>query len=397
MSFRLTSALALTLGARLFSALLSFLVFAQVAAALPAGASARVMFFSFAFGFALATFRSFHVVTAGITGGESRAQRMRRVRAASRAVFGLAAVLSPGTALLLHAQGVGWGVALAGSLLTVVCAPDPDLARAVLRRSPLLPLQTAAGGALGSVLILVVPSPDEAVCALAFLLQWAPVAIYQMAFGRRLVRPVVVGRDRRSRMARSGIAVGLLLAGFDGAILNAPFILALPLPAIAALDLAVGNRLFVASLALFSLVASWVISGDMPRLARRVGVATPLVFIAMQSTCGLLLGSLYAALYAYIAGNRVSGTALLVFVLVLLSYTCHAAAIRFAALRTPVVVRVAAYGATLAGFYALMLGPAVQPQPRLWLIVLGVVVALVAPASVLGWRAARDRALERLP
>ena len=381
---RLGRAVVSTLGLRVVSALLSFVVFAQVAAKLPPGPGARVLFFSFAFGFALATLRGFHVIHAAVTGHERCVQRWRQVRRSARVTTGLAMLVSPGTAALLLSQGVPWGVALAGAALTIACAADIDLARAVLRRAPLLPLLTATGGALGCTLLLLVPAPDERLCAIAFLLQWLPVALQQLVLAPRLLRRAQRRPTPGSRRAwPAGVGAGLLLAGFDGAVLNAPFILALPLPAAQALDLALGNRLFVASLALFALIGTWVISGDVARVARRLRIGTALAFGLLQGASGLVLGAVYALIFAGVAAQRVGVVALLVFAVLLLAYCAHAAAVRFAAPAVPVALRMAAYGLTLAAFYALMLWQRGLAAPSLAVIVVCVVGALLLPAAAL--------------
>jgi len=393
MSLRLIHAAAATLGARLLSALLSFLVFAQVAKALPPASSARVLFFSFAFGFALATFRTFHLVSAGVTGGESRSQRCRRIRAASRSLLPLTLWLAPATCALFVAQGVSWPVAVAALLLTVVCAHDLDLARAVVGRPPLLPWLTALGGLMGSALLLGPIGVSETVCAAAFLLQWTPVAAYQLWHGPRLLslrarRGAVVGKDTKSLSATAG---SFLVAIFDGAVLNAPFILALPLAAAAALDLALGNRLFVASLALFSLVGSWVVSGDLQRLAGRAGLSTAKLFAYGQFTLAAVIGGVYAGLYLGLAQQPVGANALAVFVFVLLAYVLHSTAMRFAVTRASTAVRVAVYGPTLVIFYTVMLWQRVALAPSLWFVVAAVVAGLTVPAAVMAWHVSRHR------
>ena len=390
-SKRLIHAVASTLGARLVSAMLSFLVFAKVASALAPTSAARVLFFSFAFGFALATFRTFHLIGGGITGVESRSQRCRRVRAVSRTLMLLSLLLSPATAALLLTQGIGWPIAMAGVLLTVVCAHDLDLVRAVVGRPPLLPWLTAMGGAMGLALLLCTGEPTEAMCGLAFLLQWLPVAVYQLRFGKRLLRlalPGALGAGSRSRAISTPGT--FLVSIFDGAVLNAPFILALPMVPAAAVDLALGNRLFIASLALFSLVASWVVSGDVRRLALGLGVHQATVFAVLQFLPAMAIGGLYAGIYGWVAKQDVSTRALVIFVVTLGAYMLHATAIRFAATGTAAATKTAAYSVALAGFFALMLLQRLSGAPQLGVVVGAVVVALSAPALLMFWSSNRS-------
>ncbi len=397
MSLRLLQSAAWTLCARLLSALLSFGVFAQVAAALPAGAAARVLFFSFAFGFVLASLRTFHLVSAGITGRETRSQRLRALRAPARRLGWLALGLVPLTIALLYAQGVVVAAAVAGALLTVACAHDLDLLRAVAGRAPVLPWLTFAGGVLGAGVLLAAPT-SELGCALAFLAQWLPVAVYHALYLRRLVKGRAKGPRTAARAIGAGLhpsapqtAATLLLSVFDGAVLNAPFLLALPLAAAAAVDLALGNRLFIASLALFSLLASWVLSGDLQRIARGRGWSMPMLFGALQGALGLVLGGAYAVLYAAVAGRPLTLQAGLIFVSLLSAYVLHATAMRFALFERPGRARVAVYALAGGGCYTLLwlqhAGPAVVP------VVAVVVLALALPAAWLLWPLSRNRRL----
>jgi len=398
MPLRLLQSAAWTLCARLLSALLSFGVFAQVAAALPASAAARVLFFSFVFGFVLASLRTFHLVSVGITGRETRSQRLRALRSPARRVGWLALGLVPLTMALLYAQGVAVVAAVAGALLTVACAHDLDLLRAVAGRTPVLPWLTAAGGALGAGWLLAMPS-SELGCALALLAQWVPVAAYHALYMRRVLK----GRRRTLpsslqaanpgaaglRQSTPRTAAALLISVFDGAVLGAPFLLALPLAAGSAVDLALGNRLFIASLALFSLLASWVLSGDLQRIAQGTARSMPLLFAALQSALGLVLGGVYAALYAAVAGQPPTLQAGLIFVSLLLAYVLHATALRFGLSERTGRARVAVYVLAGGACYALLWlqrgGPTLVP------VVAVVALALALPAAWMLWPLRRSR------
>lgn len=389
MSLRLIQSAAWTLCARLLSALLSFWVFAQVAATLPPSAAARVLFFSFAFGFVLASLRTFHLVSAGVTGRETRSQRLRALRAPARGLSWVALGLAPLTMALLHTQDVAVAAAVVGALLTVVCAHDLDLLRAVAGRAPVLPWLTAAGGVLGAGMLLAMPA-SELGCALAFLAQWLPVAAYHALYLKRILlgrlrgmrrRPPAVGGGLRQSAPRT--AASLLLSVFDGAVLNAPFLLALPLAAGAAVDLALGNRLFIASLALFSLLASWVLSGELQRMAQARRLSTPLLFAVLQGALGLVLGGAYAGLYAAVAGQPPSLQAGLIFVSLLLAYVLHATALRFGLSERTGRARVAIYALAGGACYALLWLE--HSGPRLLPVVAAVVLALALPAAWMLW------------
>lgn len=381
----LISAVGLTLGARLVSALLSFGVFSQVASVLAPEAAARVLFFSFVFGFCLATLRTFHLIAAAIVGTESRAQKLRRMRHAASTVRRAMLWAVPAVFGLLLGQGVGWPAALGGATLVAMCGQDLDLVRSVVGRYPLVPLLTMAGGAMGMGLLLVSPVHNVDVCAAAFLLQWLPVAALQLWRGRRwLASPSVHARRTTTWSRRLADSVSLFLtAVFDGAVLNAPFLIVVPLAATAAMDLALGYRLFVASLALFSLIASWVISGDLHRIAERHAMRPATVFVALQLAVCLATGSAYAVVYQLIADKPVGPIAWVIFVLVTVAYVFHSAGLRFLLPRLPMRAGVRAYAATLLGFYGVLLWQHQSAAADLGIIVGALTLALSVPPLML--------------
>lgn len=390
MSSRLAHAVLTTLAARTLSGVLSFLVFAQVVRLLPQPDAARVLFFSFSFGFALATLRAFHLIASAIIGTESRSERLRRIRSSARTLLVLGVLLTPLIWLLVSAQGVGPWVTVAAVVLALLCGFDLDLARAVVARQPALPVLTAAGGLLGAGLLLAVPSPTVGLCALAFLLQWVPAACYHLRYGGRLLRLKVRGRSPvLSALARGyKLAGALLMAVYDGAVINAPYILILSLPAMQAVELALGNRLYVASLALFGLIGNWVVSGDIERLARRHGLSPAMTFAGSQFVAGALMGSAYAVLYAGIAKSSVGAASLGVFLATLVGFVTHSTAIRYTRARESRVRSSALYVLALALFYAAMFAQKAAPSASLPVIVACVLAALALPA-LLQFAAAR--------
>ncbi|MDQ2780483.1 MAG: hypothetical protein M3Y32_13110 [Pseudomonadota bacterium] len=382
MATRLARAVLTTLAARALSGMLSFLVFAQVVKLLPGPDAARVLFFSFAFGFALATFRAFHLIASAITGREPRSDKLRRVRASAQALKWLALLLAPFVWWLLNAQAVGPGVTAAAVLLVLVCGFDVDLVRAVAGRQPVLPVLTAAGGLAGAALLLWAPRPTVTLCAAAILLQWVPTAGYQLRHGWRLLRPLArVRRVVASSWARVATLAGsLLMAVYDGAVISAPFLLVLSLPAVQAVDLALGNRLFVASLALYSLIGNWVVSGDIERLSRRLQLSPAATFGGSQFFSAAVIGGIYAVLYAVVSRQVVSLTSGLIFIATLTAFVTHTTAIRYTRARESRVQSSALYALTLGVFYAAMLALKTSPQPSLAVIVTCVFAALATPA-----------------
>lgn len=388
---KLLQALAQTLAARLLSALLSFLIFAEVLKALPTGQAAQVLFFSFAFGFVVAGLRSFHLVQAQLLSTHSKSRRLRQLRAAAQAAAGMRWWLLPASAALLLAQAVPAWLALLAAALAWASAADLDLPRAAVGRSPVLPWLTTAGGVLGLSLLWLAPSPGPVLCAAAFLLPWLPVALYRLWVGPRLLR----GRRGRSPGAAASPSpsasrakpAALLVSLYDGAVLNAPFLLSMALLPQAAIDLALGQRLFVASLAAFALVSSWAISGVLDRLARRQGWPVPLVFVLLQCLLGLVIGLAYAGVFAVVSQQVPGPAALGVFAAVLLAYVLHACAIRYGlGAGGPGLARGLLYGALLALFYGFMLLLAARGQVALLPVVAAIVLALAAPPAWAWWR-----------
>jgi len=376
-----------TLGARLFSATLSFAVFAGVAAALPAQSAARVLFFSFAFGFSLATLRTFHLLAAGVTGRESRSERLRRIQRAACTLRRLSLVCAPLIAGLLWTQGLGWPVAIGGLLLVLACGHDLDLPRAVAGRAPLLPWLTACGGVLGAGLLLVSGTLDESSAALAFMLQWVPVAAYTALYGRRLL-----GTRQRSQSApgpgRQVVAGSLLLAMFDGAVNNAPFIFSLKFDAMDAVDMALGSRLYVASLALFALVASWVVAGNLQRWSRRVRIEVPTLFGLLQFSCAVLIGLGYAVLYQMLVGQPLRLSALGIFGVLLAANVFNATAVRFADVGDSAGT-VGAYVIALIAYCLFILQLKLIGTASSAEVITAAALALVAPGIFAFWRSAR--------
>jgi hypothetical protein len=387
MTVRFVRAIGVTLLARLASAFLSFVVFADVAASLSHASAAKVFFFSFAFGFSVSSLRTFHLIASKVSGNESRTDRLRRVRTAALTLSRLSIFIGPGVLLLLLAQGLSWLSALAGAMLVLAGSHDLDLPRAVVGRTPLLPWLTAAGGMVGIICLYWIPQTTESLAVAALLAPWGMVAAYRIAAGRRLLRSRVIRVTAEVPRSRRVAAGPLIFAVFDGAILNAPFILALPLSPSSAVDLALGNRIYVASLALYSLISSWAVSGDIHRWSLRLPLGAPALFAVAQILAALPIGLLYAEAYAMIASDRVSFMALLTFIAQLGSYTLFITTIRFGA--TAAQQHAAAlFGLVLVTFYAVaviarwILPPEALGVPE---ILTAVVAALVLPTMFLIW------------
>ena len=299
-------------------------------------------------------------------------------------------VIGPLVFGMLFAQGVGVLISCGGMALALMCGCDLDLPRAVAGRAPLLPWLTAFGGSMGAALLWTQTNLTQEVAATAFLLQWAPVAIYTAIFGRRLIRlyaPIAPAANKRPQVTLSS----LLISVFDGAVLNAPFILSLPVAPTTAIQLALGNRLFVSSLAVFSLISSLMLTGDLQKIARRFDINIGVTFAATQFVAAFAIGSAYAIMYELISNEPIGMVAEGIGVFLLSSYVLHATAIRFSYIDRP-RARIVLYGSALlvyGGVVAwLKFNFSVTEPIGVVPIVVSVVLALGCPAimALLGQR-----------
>jgi hypothetical protein len=373
----------ITLTARLVSALLSFSIFAEVKNLLEPKMAVKVFFFSFVFGFCIATMRTFHLVATSVRGHEAKRTKIRKTRSAACELQKIQICAAPIVFYLLWKQGLGWPVAAVGLILVVLCGNDVDLIRSVMGRKPMLPLLTAGGGLLGLFILKFTTNATEISCTLAFLAQWLPVAIQRLTIGQRFF----VARHRKliyfNRNYFGGSSANILFALFDGAVLNAPFLLVIPLSASAAVDLALGNRLFVASLAIFSLISSWVISGDIEKIAIRYSIKPPIIYIAMQIAGCLIIGSVYAWFYQYIMHMPISFESYAIFLLVMVAYVVHSTGLRYLLSSVSVRKGVVYFAMTLVIFYIVMIYQMHVEIVHLWVVLTAIFITLLCPTLLL--------------
>lgn len=125
----------------------------------------------------------------------------------------------------------------------------------------------------------------------------------------------------------------LLLAVFDGAVLNAPFLgWFTPSPS-TGVDLSLGVRVFVASLPMQPMLLHWANSEALAKLAKRMRVGIALGFSMLLLSSGVLAGTAFMLLYILVSGKPAGTTAFVVYVLLLASYSLYASQMRLSALR----------------------------------------------------------------
>lgn len=344
---RLIHQAALHLGARLGSVGLSFLLFAWIGRVLPTPDATTAYFFSFALGFGLATARMTLQLGAAINGKARLAQRGREAH------HGLAILCFILPLLALGVGGVTWVytsdpvLAVLAMVVTVLAAPDIDLLRGIVGRSSLFALSFSAGSLLALVLLQWILPRTLTGVVLALLAQWLPVC----ALNGPAVRRLWLG-TRKVRLPISVILGTMALAGFDGLILNAPFLGWLPSSAHASLDLALVMRVFVASLPMLPLLMHWSNSAAFGRLCDGFGLSVQVGFILGLLISGLLAGCAFLATYVMISRQTVSLTVIGLYAVLLLAYSLFAPTMRFAATRLPAGRRIYVLAAAAMAYLA---------------------------------------------
>jgi len=334
---------ALHLGARLASVGLSFVLFAWVGRVLQPGDAARAYAFVFGFGFLLATARLALQLGAAVVARSRTTQRMRRALAGLALLRWMMAPLALAAALVGWMNSGSWLVAACAAGVAVLAAADIDLLRGILGRSAVF----APGFALGSLLSLALLHsvlPHTLMGAIAcFLLQWVPLCLMNLRVIRRLWR-------RMPALAEGpgALAVTLLLACFDGLVLNAPFLGIAALPVPVTIELSVVMRVFVASLPLLPLLLHWSNSPGFTQLCERFGLGLQGGFMATLGITGALAGLLFLAAYATVSQQPVSLGSALLYLALLAGYALYAPQMRFVREDAPARFIAAALGAALS-------------------------------------------------
>jgi hypothetical protein len=358
-------------GARVLSAVASTSVFALLARQHDGAAGQRLLFLVFVSGFAVAFLRSFGAYVAGLRGGQSRRERLLR----SRTMLSLYGRASPGLLLLslatLLSQGLAWPAALVGSLILVAAGLDSDLLLASVGRPPKFSLGFAAGSAITLLWLLVVPA-SQMRGLVAVALPWCAVASVQSAVtwrflvSRQARRPVLKETGRGVHWRK--ISPPLLLALYDGLILNMPFLSGVQMPSAVGLDLAIATRLFASTQPFFPLVNHWSAMGRLQTLGQQFKVGEGWVFWALLVGSGLAASVAFIVVFGVIRGQPLEFRQYGLFVLLLVGYCTFAVGIRLVDPRLRWGVRAGVAAVALLFFAA---GTAVQAAlhwPSAWYI-----------------------------
>lgn len=324
----------LHLGARLVSVGLSFLLFAWIGRILPTPDIARAYFFSFALGFGLGTARMCLQLGAGVDGlarGAQRGRQARRGLQIQRRMFPLLAMGIGAVTWIYTGQVL---LVFAAMVVSVLAAPDFDLLRSIVGRPSLFSLTFTLGSLLSLALLHWVLPHTLTGVVLAFLFQWLPTCLVNLFTLKRIFRK---SRDAAPSLA---IIIGILaMAGFDGVVLNAPFLGWLQLSASTSLDMALIMRVFLASLPLLPLLLHWTNSPAFSFVCVRWHLRPQIGFVIGILVSGLAAGGAFLGAYTQIARQHVGVNVAFLFVTLLLAFSFYAAQMRFACIRLSALQR----------------------------------------------------------
>jgi hypothetical protein len=313
---------------RLVSAACSFLLFSLIARKLADAETQSAFFFLFSLGFGLAALRLFAQLATAMNGQARSTVRLQQVRQG----LGYLALTLPltvpllGIILWIHTSSVF--VVIVACLVVCLAAIDCDLLRAVVHRGPIFPSAFAVGTIFALIGLSLHPQPDFKAVCFWILVQWIPVSALNIAAVRRL---------QRCRVPRTGskhwlhFASVLLLAVFDGLILNAPFLgWFTPSPS-TGIDLSLGIRVFVASLPMQPLLLHWANSEALAKLTKHMRVGIALGFSMVLLISGVFAGIAFMLLYILVSGKPANTTAFVIYLLLLASYSFYASQMRLSA------------------------------------------------------------------
>ena len=323
--------------ARLVSSACSFLLFTFIARKLDDAEAQRAFFFLFTLGFGLATLRLFVQLAAGINGQRRASVRLRQARKGLICVIKSLPYAVPllGISLWFHTGNLI--VVAVACFVTCLVAIDIDLFRAVVHREPSFSSTFTFGTLIALAGLSLHSNPDlESVC-FWILVQWIPVGLFNSFIFTRLA-------DKRMPTGETGrpthLASILFLAIFDGAILNTPFLGWFTPPPSTGVDLSLGIRVFVASLPMQPMLLHWANSNALAELAENMGMglATSLSMLLLIS--GVISGSAFIFIYIMVTGKQVSAVAIIIYFVLLLSYSYYVSQMRLSAPLLTVNIRI---------------------------------------------------------
>ncbi len=384
------------LSSRVASAIFSFLLFAFVARFCSPEDAKAIYFFAFSLGFLIVSLRTFGTISANLRGASRRVDKLRAALSTTGQLLFLqfAAVVLSFAVFATHP--ISLKLALAACLVVASSAFDADLLRASLNKRSAFSLTFAIGGGFALVVFLLAPLKTREVGCAALLVQWIPVVCVNLYFYFRLLR-------RRARLARVLGTVQaprllgfLLVAMFDGTVLNAPFLIGNRLTAHAGFDLSVAMRLFVSSLSLYPLLTHWSNSRALGLLSTRFGLTEPRLYAGILASSGAVASALFALVYVFASHKKLTLLQYGLSQVLLVSYCYYAARIRYRSREMSDAKSLLQLGGILACFYTTFIAAVTLGEPGAALIValqsstLLITTVLVAgiPRSIV--RAARD-------
>lgn len=321
---RLAAQAAIHLSARVLSVMLSFTLFAWVGKVLPPPDAVRAFQFLFVLGFAVASSRACLHLAACIDGIARPAQRLRRLHAGFSSQMWLLLPLGTVMCLSVWINTRDTALSLLALLIFLPAAFDADAVRSVLGRPSYFALAFSAGSALAVIALACALPATLGGVVMAVLIQWLPVCALNV---------VVVLRHRRLLAFRPAsvieLAKVLVVASFDGIVLNAPFFGLVVLQTQVALDISLIVRIFVAALPLLPLLMHWSNSPDFPRLCRRVGLSTAMGFSLALILSGLVFGIGFAEFYHRTNRSELNLFTILGFTIILSTFSLYISRARF--------------------------------------------------------------------
>lgn len=316
---------ALHLAARLASVGVSFLLFAWIGRVLEPAEAARAYAFAFGFGFLLATSRLALQLGASVVASGRMTQRLRQ------GLSGLALLRLLVLPLAVGAATIGWLhtgstlVAAAAAGVAVAAAADIDLLRGVLGRGAVFAPGFALGSAVSLALLETVMPHTLLGAVTCLLLQWVPLCLLNLRALRRLFVRLPKAREQGWALAAT-----LVLACFDGVVLNAPFLGIIRLPVEVTLDLSAVTRIFVAALPMLPMLLHWSNSPAFGQLCGRVGLSEPAGFTTVLLSSGAVAGGTLLAVYILVSKLPVAPSVAALYLVLLCGYAAFAPRMRFA-------------------------------------------------------------------
>lgn len=314
---------------RLASAGLSFVMFAMIARYNNTEDAKAIYFFSFAIGFFIVTMRTFQNMSARLDGTFRRTAKLTiALRVTGQlVVLQVAAIFA--TLIVLIGQRIPWPLVLVSCVVVPLAGFDADLMRAALHRRSWFSLTFAAGGALGVAILYLMPASSKSTGCAAILAQWVPVLGVNLYWYLRLIL-------RRARLTRlladvplPGLLGSLLVAVFDGAILNAPFLSGNRLSVRTGIDLSLAMRIFISSLPLYPLVLHWSNNSTLATMAKRFHLSEPRLYGGILVLSGWMGGLLLTGVFIGVSHKPITLIQYLLSVVLLAAYCAYATSARY--------------------------------------------------------------------